>query len=108
AVTFDWPDIGLGTALGSNVPALPLMLSIGYLSMRWHARRNAARRKPPPLPFGRSGPALQLRRHSIFVQALPYLGMILLVAVLTLPPAWAGLQPVDAVLLAAAAGLHLA
>lgn len=108
AVAFDWPDIGLGTALGSNVPALPLMMSIGYLSMRWHARRNAARGKPPPLPLGSGEPALELKRRSVFVQALPYLAMILFVALLTLPPAWAGLQPVDAALLAVAAGIYLA
>jgi cation:H+ antiporter len=108
AVVFGWPDIGLGTALGSNVPALPLMMTIGYVSMRWHAGRNRRRGKPPPAPFGHGDPALQLKSHSVFVQALPYLGMILLVAVLTLPPAWAGLQPIDAVILLAAVAAYMA
>lgn len=108
AVVFGWPAIGLGAALGSNVPALPLMMSIGYVSMRWHAARNRRRGQPPPIPFGHGDPALQLKRHSVFVQALPYLGMILLVAVLTLPPPWAGLQPVDGVILFAAAAVYMA
>jgi cation:H+ antiporter len=83
-------------------------MSIGYLSMRWHSRRNAARGKPPPIPLGSGEPALQLKRHSVLIQALPYLAMTLFVAVLTLPPPWAGLQPIDAALLAAAAGLYMA
>jgi len=108
AVAFGWPGIGLGTALGSNVPALPLMLSIGYLSMRWHAARNRRRGKPPPIPFGSGDAALQLKSYSVFVQALPYLGMIGFVALLTLPPPWAGLQPIDGVLLLVAAGAYMA
>ncbi|HEX2116188.1 MAG TPA: hypothetical protein VHM01_17425 [Alphaproteobacteria bacterium] len=108
AVAFGWPGIGLGTALGSNVPALPLMLSIGYLSMRWHAARNRRRGKPPPIPFGTGDPALQLKSYSVFVQALPYLGMVAFVALLTLPPPWAGLQTIDGVLLLIAAGAYMA
>lgn len=41
------------------------------------------------------------------MQALPYLLVVLLLAVLTLAPGWAGLQPVDAVLLLAAWGLYI-
>jgi cation:H+ antiporter len=108
SVAFGWPGIGLGTALGSNVPALPLMMTIGYVSMRWHAARNHRRGKPPPVPFGSGEVALELKSRSVFVQALPYLGMIVLVAVLTLPPAWAGLQPIDAVILLAAAIAYMA
>jgi cation:H+ antiporter len=108
SLVFGWPDIGLGTALGSNVPALPLMLTIGYLSMRWHASGNRRSGKPPPIPFGSGEAALQLRRHSVLVQALPYLSMIALVALLTLPPPWAGLQPVDAAFLLAAALAYMA
>jgi cation:H+ antiporter len=83
------------------------MLSIGYLSMRWHAARNRRRGKPPPIPFGSGEAALQLKSYSVFVQALPYLAMIALVAVLTLPPRWAGLQPIDGALLLAAAAAYL-
>jgi cation:H+ antiporter len=108
AVAFGWPGIGLGTALGSNVPALPLMMTVGYASMRWHTATNRRRGKPPPTPFGHGDPALQLKSQSVFVQALPYLGMLALVAVLTLPPRWAGLQPVDAAILLVAALAYMA
>lgn len=108
SVAFGWPDIGLGTALGSNVPALPLIMIIGYTSMRWHARRYAAWGRPPPQPFGSEMPALQLKRHSVLIQALPYLGVTVLVAILTLPPAWSGLQPIDAVFLLAAFAAYFA
>jgi cation:H+ antiporter len=84
------------------------MMTIGYVSMRWHAAQNRRRGKPPPIPFGSGEAALQLKSHSVFVQALPYLGMIVLVALLTLPPAWAGLQPIDAVILFAAAAAYMA
>jgi cation:H+ antiporter len=42
------------------------------------------------------------------VQALPYLLVVLLLAALTLPPGWAGLQPLDALPLLAAWGAYLA
>jgi cation:H+ antiporter len=107
SVALGWPDIGLGTALGSNLPALPLTLSIAYLSMRWHRRQMAARGEPPPQPLGTDGaPALEVKRRSIPIHALPYFGVIALIAALTLPPAWAGLQPIDGALLIAAFAIY--
>jgi hypothetical protein len=38
SAAFDWPDLGLGTALGSNVPALPL----AYLATRFAPSAAAA------------------------------------------------------------------
>jgi cation:H+ antiporter len=90
SAAFGWPDIGLGAALGSNVPALPLAVLLSWL---------ATRLRPEPTP------APEVRPQVVEVQALPYLGVVLLLAVLTLPPRIAGLQPVDgAVLCAAFAG----
>src|ERR671927_1341495 len=34
SVAFGWPDLGLGAALGSNVPALPLVFLLSWLSLR--------------------------------------------------------------------------
>ncbi|MBL6081104.1 hypothetical protein JMJ56_24165 [Belnapia sp. T18] len=45
---------------------------------------------------------------AVPVQALPYLLVVLLLAGLTLPPGWAGLQPIDALLLLVAWGVYLA
>jgi cation:H+ antiporter len=42
AVLFGWPDLGLGAALGSNVPAIPLVVAIAYLSTRLHRGSAAA------------------------------------------------------------------
>jgi cation:H+ antiporter len=92
SVGFGWPDLGLGAALGSNVPALPLVIAVAWLS------RRAARAGAPPAV----APA------TVPVQALPYLLVVLLLAALTLPPAWAGLQPGDAALLLGARGHYLA
>src|SRR3954466_14593126 len=43
SAVFGWPDIGLGAALGSNVPALPLAALLSWLATRW-------RREPAPPP----------------------------------------------------------
>jgi cation:H+ antiporter len=103
SVAFGWPDLGLGTALGSNVPALPLAFLLAWLSLRHVAR--AARREPraavsPPQTTPVVKPA------AADVQAWPYLLIVLLLAALTLPPPWAGLQPVDAAILVAAWAIY--
>jgi cation:H+ antiporter len=90
SVVFGWPDIGLGAALGSNVPALPLIFLIAWLSLRVAVARRLTPERPVVAPAAASA------------QALPYLAIVLLLAALTLPPAWAGLQPIDAGILAAA------
>ncbi|MDO9712324.1 sodium:calcium antiporter [Paracraurococcus lichenis] len=91
---FGWPDIGLGAALGSNVPALPLAVLLSWAATRWRRRDDA----PPP----------QVRPQVVEVQALPYLGIVLLLAALTLPPPIAGLQWWDGVILCAGFAAYIA
>lgn len=86
SVALGWPDLDLGAALGSKVPALPPVILIAWLSLR------AAERGGVPV----------VAAAAAGVQAWPYLLVVLLLAALTLPPGWAGLQPVDAALLIAA------
>ncbi|TCZ61311.1 sodium:calcium antiporter [Roseicella aquatilis] len=93
SVAFGWPDIGLGAVLGSNVPALPLAVLLSWLAMR--LRRNPA---PPP----------EVQPQVVEVQALPYLGIVLLLAALTLPPPMAGLQWWDGAILCAAFAGYIA
>ncbi|HYZ32291.1 MAG TPA: hypothetical protein VE684_08420, partial [Crenalkalicoccus sp.] len=93
SVGFGWPDLGLGAALGSNVPALPLVFGLAWLSLRT-ARRHGGTEIPVVQPAAAE------------VQALPYLLVVLLLAALTLPPGWAGLQPLDGAVLGAAWGLY--
>jgi cation:H+ antiporter len=99
SVAFGWPDLGLGAALGSNVPALPLVFALAWLSLRTAPR-------PPPVPDGGRTPLVKAAAAPI--QAVPYLAVVLLLALLTLPPRWAGLQPVDGAILVAAWILYAA
>lgn len=96
-------DIGFGVTLGSNILAIPLMVAAAYL---------ASRAKELP---GDSEHRAHLRQHllrvdrsAVTVQALPYLAIIGLFALLTVPAAWRGLQPIDALFLLGGYGVYLA
>lgn len=99
-------DIGLGNMLGANIVSIPLIIAIAYAATRWYVRHppshdqlygaNADRQRPT---------TLQLERSAITVQALPYLGIVALVAFLTLPAAWRGLQPLDGWIMLGAFGV---
>jgi cation:H+ antiporter len=104
-------DIGLGTMLGSNIIAIPLMVTTAYL----------ASRRMSPSDSGGDGDAegkeeherhlqerlVRVKHEAVTVQALPYLAILALVAVLTLPAPWRGLQPVDGWIMLAAYLLYL-
>jgi cation:H+ antiporter len=96
SVVFGWPDLGLGTALGSNVPALPLAFLLAYLSTRFAPKSEAGAEPPAP----------QVKPQAVPVQVLPYLLIVVLLGALTLPAPMAGLQPIDGVILLAAFGLY--
>lgn len=97
-------DIGLGVMLGSNIIAIPLMMTIAYV-----ASRKAS--------FGRGGEQgesqqdheqhreehlLRVKREAVYLLAGPYIGILLLVAALTVPSGWRGLQPLDGVVMGVA------
>ncbi|WP_448190552.1 sodium:calcium antiporter [Azospirillum sp. sgz301742] len=107
SVVLGWPDIGLGTALGSNVPALPLIFAIAYLSTRWHREDALAERRADPAHVPPPKPVPEVKEQAVWVQVLPYLAVVALLAVLTLTPGWEGLQPVDGLLLAGACAAYL-
>jgi cation:H+ antiporter len=94
SVAFGWPDLGLGAALGSNVPALPLIFGIAYLSVRWRSRKSPAPTEAPRVPVVAS--------DAVPVQVVPYLVIVALLALLSVPPPWRGLQPVDGFILGGA------
>jgi cation:H+ antiporter len=115
SVAFGWPDLGLGAALGSNVPALPLVFLIAWLSLRSAPAQGAGITAGSPRPTSAGAAALAseppvpvVAAAAAEVQALPYLLVVLLLAGLTLPPGWAGLQPLDALPLLVAWGVYLA
>jgi cation:H+ antiporter len=93
SVLFGWPDLGLGAALGSNTPAIPFAILLSFLAVRFAAPRPEAERGLAQTE------APLVRPAAVPMQFVPYLLVVLLLAALTLPPAWAGLQPVDAAIL---------
>lgn len=89
-------DIGLGNLLGSNIISVPAIVTVAYVASKFGRNSN------------RSGRALQIKSEALTVQAIPYLIVILLAALLTLPAPWRGLQPIDAWIMLAAYIVYLA
>ncbi|MDW3215667.1 MAG: hypothetical protein R8G01_16830 [Ilumatobacteraceae bacterium] len=113
-------DIGLGSSIGANVFAIPIMVTTAFIVTR---RRNLGNGDGGEGDQGEAGNGtgqedseggehanherhvadrvLVIDRQAVTVQALPYLGLVAGFAAVTLPAPWRGLQPIDAVLLAA-------
>ena len=84
-------DIGLGTMFGSNVIAIPFMVITAYFATRHLKKKN----KDKGHQQHKEEHLLKVDPTAVTVQALPYLVIIAVVAVLTVPSAWRGLQPMD-------------
>ena len=84
-------DIGLGTMFGSNVIAIPLMVITAYIATRHLKNKN----KDEGHQEHKKEHLLKVDPTAVTVQALPYLVIVAVVAILTVPSAWRGLQPVD-------------
>lgn len=111
-------DIGLGVMFGSNIVAIPMMVTAAYLASRTEsfgqdngnergqsnvdAQGSSPRTKATDHEQHREEHLLQVERTAVTVLALPYLGILALVAVLTLPGPWRGLQPLDAAIMGVA------
>ena len=82
-------DIGLGAMLGSNIIAIPLMVTTASVVTRRAdlSDKNHKRHRQENI--------LAVDRKAITVQALPYLGILLVFAAITVPAPWRGLQPID-------------
>ncbi|MFC4989598.1 sodium:calcium antiporter [Saliphagus infecundisoli] len=101
----DVGSIGLGNSFGANVLSMPLMVTAAYLAVRTtdvtqqrgEDSKAAASQNPTDSPE-----QLPVRRTAVTVLAIPYILILVLVAVLTLPAPWRGLQPLDGWLLAIA------
>ena len=96
-------EIGLGVMLGSTVIGIPALVTVSYLATRtrqipgdpnhdWHRRKHLVRVDP----------------SAATVQALPYLAILAVVALLTMPQGWRGLQPLDGWILLAAYACYVA
>lgn len=110
-------DIGLGVMFGSNIVAIPMMVTAAYVASRTNLFDNSAddgtksdsdvgdtscQEKAAEHERHRDENLLQVERTAVTVLALPYLGIVALVAILTLPAPWRGLQPIDAGVMAIA------
>lgn len=101
-------DIGLGVAFGSNVVAIPLMVSTAYLASRARLNDDGGDASPTAdHPKHRREHLLRVKRNAVSVLALPYLGIVAVVAALTLPAPWRGIQLVDGAVLAVAYAVFL-
>lgn len=101
-------DIGLGNLLGSNIISVPVIVTVAYLASQTSAANQnqsidkgsttedqSTTKEKPRLKVFRSWTALQVKPEALTLQAIPYLLVIALAALLTIPQPWRGLQPVD-------------
>ncbi|MDV2994556.1 MAG: hypothetical protein N4J56_004210 [Chroococcidiopsis sp. SAG 2025] len=89
-------DIGLGNLLGSNIISVPVIVTVAYVASRKGSRAKGDRR------------LMRVKPEALTVQALPYLAIVALAAILTLPQPWRGLQPIDGWIMFAAYFVYLA
>ena len=86
-------DIGLGNLLGSNIISVPAIVLVSYL-----ASHN----------IGDKDNCIEVKTEALKVQAIPYILIIILAAILTVPSPWRGLQPIDGWIMLAAYFIYLA
>ena len=86
-------DIGLGNLLGSNIISVPAIVLVSYLASRSKDRKKSG---------------LEVKSEALNVQAIPYIIIIIIAAILTVPPAWRGLQPIDGWIMLGAYFVYLA
>lgn len=88
-------DIGLGNLLGSNIISVPVIVLVAYLASFSGNKKSRQH-------------YLKVKPEALKVQALPYIIIIALAAVLTVPAPWRGLQPIDGWIMLAAYFIYLA
>jgi cation:H+ antiporter len=103
-------DIGLGVMLGSNIVAIPLMMTIAYAASRSASLGSGDEQGETQEEHEqhREEHLLRVKREAVSLLAGPYIGILLLVAALTVPAGWRGLQPVDGVVMGIAYLVFLA
>ena len=116
----DVAGIGLGAMLGANIIAIPIVVAVAYLAARkpgpdaekapsGEERSSGAEKEGAAEARSDAGTeGLVVETSAVTVQTLPYLVILALVALLTLPAGWRGLQPIDGWILLAAYLAYLA
>lgn len=100
-------DVGLGILVGGSVLSLPLLLSIAYVASRNLDHERTDDVEADGAEQRRVGDALLVEREAGSLTVLPYVGVVLLVVLLSLPAPLRGFQPVDAVVLTATYAVYL-
>lgn len=105
-------DIGLGNLLGSNIISVPAIVTTAYIASQWGSgnsnNQSSVNRTSSTSNRRRKRWVMRVKREALTVQALPYLAVIILAALLTMPKPWRGLQPVDGWIMLAAYFAYLA
>ena len=78
-------DIGLGNLLGSNIVSVPAIVTVAYIAGQKYSKNQPNNFVEP----------LKVKSEALTVQTIPYLLVIGLAALLTIPKPWRGLQPID-------------
>ena len=99
--------IGLGNMLGSNVLSIPVAIAVVYFATRKRSLGTQSGVEAEHDQHAREG-LLRASQGSVTLIALPYLVIIALFAMLTVPSGWRGLQPVDGWIMTAAYLVFLA
>ncbi|MEQ8538505.1 MAG: hypothetical protein RIB93_13790 [Coleofasciculus sp. D1-CHI-01] len=107
-------DIGLGNLLGSNIISVPAIITTAYIASQWGSgskrtnSEHSSNRADSTYDYQRKKRVMRVKREALTVQALPYLAVIALAALLTIPKPWRGLQPIDGYIMLAAYFAYLA
>jgi len=100
-------DIGLGNLLGSNIISVPAIVTVAYIASCWRNRGKSRSKNNNSINNYISPRPLKVKSEALYVQAIPYLLIVALAALLTLPKPWRGLQPIDAWIMLAAYIIYL-
>lgn len=105
-------DIGLGNMLGSNILSVPGIITVAYIASRMRDRRqdkdkdnksDSSHQNQSSSDEGQGrNYLLRLEPQAFSTQAVPYVIIVILAAVLTIPKPWRGLQPIDGWIMLAA------
>jgi cation:H+ antiporter len=90
-------NIGLGTSLGSNIIAIPLMVITAYIATRKQEINEKGEHHSEHI----KSDIIRVDRQAVSVQAVPYMLIVIAYAFMTAPKDWRGLQPMDEYILLA-------
>lgn len=112
-------NIGLGMTFGSSIVHIPAIVTVVYVATR-KERLGEKGEQNDKQKNGRNGEEpeqhrehvarnfLYISEDAVSILVIPYLVIVALIAVLTVPAGWRGLQPVDGIILAIAYAIFLA